>query len=106
MCVVSMVGDHYKDKWKDWPSVFNPEPFLPSKPVFPFPNLVSKEEFEALKAEVEEMKKLLERAVEYDKRTNQPHCEMEDKVALLKKVAEYVGVDLSEIFGKEEPTNG
>lgn len=98
MCVVSMIGDHYSDKWKDkWNNPLNP--FMPT-PLKPFTGFVSKEEFDALKKEVQEMKELLERAVEYDKRTNQPHCEMEEKVALLKKVAEAVGVDLSEIFGK------
>ena len=47
------------------------------------------------------MKKLLIRAAEYDKRNNEPNCEMEDKVALLKKVAEMVGVDLKEVFGEK-----
>lgn len=103
MCVVSMVGDHFNDKWKD-----------PSYPLYPqiqktittdsinlneyLRGSVTRTEFDALKKEVEEMKKLLERALEYDKKNNEPHCEMEDKVALLKKVAEAVGVNLDEIF--------
>ncbi|RWO20641.1 hypothetical protein [Mesorhizobium sp.] len=33
-----------------------------------------------------------------DERNNEPHCEIEDKVALLKRVAEAVGVDLAEAF--------
>lgn len=96
MCVVSMVGDHYQDKWNplnqqtggqiDWTDVLNPS--------------VKKNEFEALKKEVEEMKKLLERALEYDKKNNEPHCEMEEKVELLKKVAKLVGVDLERVFKK------
>lgn len=91
MCVVSMVGDHYNDKWRDknwnWPSTLTQNP-------------ISREEFDALRKEVLEMKQLLLRAVEYDKRNNEPSCEMEEKVALLKRVAELVGVDLEEIFSK------
>ena len=45
------------------------------------------------------MKALLIRAKEYDERNNEPHCEMEEKVELLKKIAAAVGVDLSEVFG-------
>lgn len=102
MCVVSMVGDHFNDRW--WPQIQPQSPFDRSTittdqlSVFLAP---TRKEFDALKKEVEEMKKLLERAVEYDKKNNEPHCEMEDKVALLKKVAELVGVSLEDIF----PTN-
>jgi hypothetical protein len=53
-----------------------------------------------LKKEVEEMKELLKRAVEYDERNNEPHCEIEEKVEVLKKVAELLGVDLDSIFKK------
>lgn len=102
-----MVGDHYRDKWTNPESPFYPftyPPFIPTQPPEPFPDTIKREEFEALKKEVEEMKKLLERAVEYDKRTNQPHCEMEDKVAILKKVAEAFGVDLKGLL--ENGSNG
>lgn len=68
--------------------------------IFPPAPEVSRADFDALKREVEEMKKLLLRAKKYDEETGQPDCEMEDKVALLKKVAQLVGVDLSEVFGK------
>lgn len=104
MCVVSMVGDHYNDKyklpdyWRDhFPSI--PSPTTQPQQQIPLDfDKVSRQEFEALKKEVEEMKKLLERAAEYDRRNNEPHCEMEDKVALLKRVAEMVGVDLKDVF--------
>lgn len=91
MCAVSMVLDHYQDKWNDplrhW--VFNPSPFE-----------VSREEFEALKKEVLEMKELLKRAKKYDADNNQPDCEIDEKVALVRKVAELVGVDLDDIITK------
>ena len=108
MCVVSMVGDFYGDKWREKPWIQPNLPYVPGTGTNPQPipefkidfGQVSKEEFDALKKEVQDMKKLLERAVEYDKKNNEPNCEMEDKVALLKQVAKMVGVDLSEIFGK------
>ncbi|TPJ86977.1 MULTISPECIES: hypothetical protein [unclassified Mesorhizobium] len=107
MCAVSMVGDHYNEKWHDQPWAKPLQPFrvypegwplTPTK-VEAVPSVyVSKLEFDALKKDVEEMKALLIRAKEYDERNNEPHCEIEDKVALLKRVAEAVGVDLSEVF--------
>jgi hypothetical protein len=96
MCTVSMVADHYRDNFiQRWP---HPNPIHPlSTAAFTIPP-VSREEFNALKAEVEDMKKLLLRAKDYDERNGEPHCEMEEKVALLKKVAEAVGVNLDEVF--------
>ena len=109
MCVVSMVGDHFNDKWKDWPwgTSPSPNPQAYPNPIQPdWENLlnppVRKSDFDALKKEVEEMKELLKKALEYDKKNNEPHCEMEEKVALLKAVAKMVGVDLSEIFGNDK----
>lgn len=90
MCVVSMVGDHFNDKWKqpDYQQYFQ--------------NLdkVTREEFENLRKEVLEMKELLKKAAEYDKKNNEPNCEMESKVAMLKKIAELFNVDLSEVLKK------
>jgi len=102
MCSVSMVSDHYKDNFiQRWPQ---PQPFQPMSPMatFTIPP-VSREEFDALKREVEDMKKLLLRAKEYDERNNEPHCEMDEKVALLKRVAELVGVNLDEVFAVKAP---
>jgi hypothetical protein len=59
---------------------------------------VNREEFDALKRDVEEMKALLKRAKEYDERTGQADCENAEKVALIRKVAELVGVDLREVL--------
>ncbi|VDM10415.1 unnamed protein product [Wuchereria bancrofti] len=78
-------------------------PHPPIQPDFWSIPWATKQEFEQLKKEVEDMKKLLIRAKEYDEKTGQPDCEMEEKVALLKKVAELVGVDLSEIFDPTIP---
>lgn len=102
MCVVSMVGDHYRDtfpKKEYWPGIqphINPPPHI-----YITPQEITRAEFDALKKDVEEMKELLKRAKKYDEETGQPDCEMDEKVALLKQVAKLVGVDLSEIFGEK-----
>lgn len=100
MCVVSMVGDHYNDKWKDrhFPSTWTWPGSGAGSQGYPPLNTVSKQEFDSLKAEVLEMKQLLLRAIEYDKRNSEPNCEMEEKVALLKQVAKMVGVSLEDVF--------
>ncbi len=92
MCVASMVSDFYRDRWNQPQSL----PYY----TITTGSEVSRKDFEDLKKEVEDMKKLLQKAIEYDKINNQPHCEMEDKVELLKKVAELVGVSLEDIFEK------
>jgi hypothetical protein len=116
MCTVSNIGDNYRDNFAPrWPNLlphphtWPPQPGVPV-PVFPttaptekiFINTsgVSKEEFEALKKEVEELKQLLKAAKKFDEETGQPDCHMDDKVDFIKKLAEYVGVDLEDIFKK------
>lgn len=99
MCAVSMVGDDWTRKFPErYPSIW-PTPSPTSVP-YPSEIPVSRKEFERLKADVEQMKKDLAAAKAQDIADGAPDCEMEDKVALLKKVAELVGVDLEEIFGK------
>ena len=97
MCVVSMIGDHYRDK-------FNPPPFAPPPQQWePFPAIVdrlannrtvTREEFELLKREIVEMKALLKKAKLYDQANGEPDCETDEKWELLKKIAEKVGVTL------------
>lgn len=106
MCVVSMVGDYYKDtlpyRHPGWFDRADQVP--PDSGVFPFPVVrpaeVTKAEFDALKKDMEYIKTLLMKAKELDIATGQPDCEMDDKIAFLKKIAEAVGVDLKEVFGK------
>lgn len=89
MCVVSMIGDHFNDKWQH----------SHYQKIFTNFSDVSREEFEALKKEVEEMKALLKRAKEYDEKNNEPNCEIEEKMAMLRKFADAVGIDLDDIIG-------
>ena len=112
MCIVSMIGDHYRDTFPTrpyWPHI---EPHLPSLPAVPFPtttpstltfNLpsITREEFDALKRDVEDMKELLKRAKAYDEANGEPDCEIDEKMALLKKIAAVVGIDLDEVLTKK-----
>lgn len=98
MCTMSMVMDHYRDNW--WPRV-NP-PWAPNAPVGPFapapkvippgqvwvPNPVTQEE-------VDEFRRLLDRARDYDRKNNEPDCELDEKRQTLKRLAEQMGVDIS-----------
>jgi hypothetical protein len=78
MCVVSMVMDHYWDKW-------SPPPQLPTFPMVP-PTITPEE--------VEEFRKLLERAREYDKKNNEPDCEIAEKRDRIKALADSLDVKI------------
>ena len=94
MCVVSMIGDHFNEKWRE---PYKPYTY-PNYPVNSFQQEVSKEEFDQLKREVEELKALLKRAKIYDEKNNEPNCEIEEKMEFLRKVAELVGIDLNDVI--------
>lgn len=101
MCTVSNIGDYAGKRWPQeypWAQPYvdpGADPRFP--PSYPLPG-VSREEFERLKKEVEEMKKLLAAAQKFDEATDQPHCEHEEKVKMLKRFAELVGVDLKDVL--------
>jgi hypothetical protein len=89
MCTLSMIMDDWN---KQHP------PVLPTTTTW-FPiSEVSKEDFEALKAEVESLKKLLKAAKIYDEETGQPNCETESKIAAFKELANYLDIDLEDVF--------
>ena len=104
MCVVSMIMDHFNDKWNNppykpwiepnpqpWPWPL-PQPYITPKPKIP--GILSDEE-------ISEFRKLLERARKYDKEHHEPNCELESKKEKLKKLAKELGVDIS--FEVEKP---
>lgn len=97
MCAVSAIGDHYGQRFQQpqYQHWLNVNPYAGARVV----THPTQAEFDALKAEVEEMKKILMVAKKYDEDTGQADCHMDEKVALLKRVAELVGVDLAEVFG-------
>jgi hypothetical protein len=92
MCTVSNIGDIYGRKWNDYQPPLNPYIGFPVSEV-------TKAEFEALRKEVLALKELLKAAKKFDEATGQPDCEMEGKVAIIRKVAEAVGVNLDDVFG-------
>lgn len=96
MCVVSMIGDHYGERLPQKYPWIGPIQTTGTN-VYPLPP--SREEFEDLRRDVQELKELLIKAKLYDEAHDEPDCEMEHKVELLKKIAELVGVDLDEVFG-------
>lgn len=82
MCVVSMVMDHYTDKWWERLSTYpNPQPAVYQ------PQITDEE--------IAEFKRLLERAREYDKKHNEPNCELKAKKDKLRDLAEQLGVSIS-----------
>lgn len=94
MCTVSNMGGTYQQTWPHrWPTIPQPTPYVVYTPT------ITREEFEALKREMELMKELLKAAKRYDVEHGEPDCEIDDKVEFLKQVAELVGVDLEEVFG-------
>ncbi len=96
MCVVSMVMDHYTDKWKQYlPEAvpYYPQPGIPQQPLGPTPDQI--EDFKkSLQKEIEELRQLLERAKEYDRKNNEPDCELDSKKSLLKELAKKLGVEI------------
>jgi hypothetical protein len=102
MCTISYIGDHYRDKWvPQFPPNPQPLPFapIPSNPLQQIPPLATKEDVDKLREEVENLKKLLKLAKKIDEQTGAKDCEMEEKIAILRKVADMVGIDLDDVFG-------
>ncbi len=96
MCVLSMVGDHYSDKWREpYREFIQPVQWSPT---YTIPQ-VSREEFDALKTQVEELVALMKRAKRYDADNHEPDCETDEKMAVLRQVAKLVGVDLDKAIG-------
>lgn len=115
MCSVSMVMDTYRREWDrrvwepmpagypvPWPSI-NPLP-MPHAGSGNGMTLVvggpTQAQFDALKAEVEMLKKLLIAAKKYDEDNGEKDCELESKIAIVRKVADAVGVSMEDVFGK------
>lgn len=110
MCVVSMVMDHQWDHWRrkywpqptpfiPWPQDTGPMP-MPGPPLPPLPITPPSQE------EIEEFRRLLERAREYDQRNAEPDCEMETKKKLLKQMADSLGVNIDFIDAPASQADG
>ena len=97
MCAVSAAGDEWT---RTWPNIWPPQTPKPwEQPTrVPLQDYISRKEFQELKDLVLKMKEELEKARAQDIAQGNPDCEMEEKVTILKKVAEALGVDLNEVF--------
>jgi hypothetical protein len=95
---MSMVLDHFEDRWKQH------EPWKPPQPVplpyYPSPYeqgpfeqpVIPNREPPITDEEIREFRDLLKRAREYDKKHKQPDCESEQKMKKLLDLAEQLGV--------------
>lgn len=82
MCTVSMIMDHYHDKWRHrYPYDGVPAPMI-TYPPMPTPE------------EIQEFRELLDRAREYDRLHNEPDCENAGKRQRLLDLAEELGVEI------------
>ncbi len=99
MCIVSNIGTDYARTFPErWPNIPIQIP-QPNATTITYEMPVTRTEFNALRKEIEELRKLLVAAKAYDEATGQADCEMEEKVELIMRIAEIVGVDLEEVFG-------
>lgn len=87
MCTVSMIMDHYREKW---------EPYVQPQVVPYWQQMAPFVKHPAIsEAEIEEFRTLLARAREYDKRNNEPDCEMAEKREAILKIAKALGVEIA-----------
>lgn len=56
---------------------------------------------EEFRKELRSLKKLLKAAAQYDEESGQPDCEQEEKIALIRKLAEGLGVDMEDCLPKK-----
>ncbi len=86
MCIYSYVVDQKFDEWEKYLNKHkdvNPMPL----PYIPIPQLPSQEE-------INEFHELLRRARKYDKKHNEPDCEVEEKKEKLRKLAQELGITI------------
>lgn len=108
MCVVSNVGDYWKNtnpnERHPWVSIPAVMPIAQPMPNVSLPNVTriveyaTKDDIEKLRKEMTELRELLTAAKKFDEAQGEPDCEMDEKVALIKMFAKAVGVDMSQIF--------
>lgn len=90
MCMISYVSQPYAEKWT---------PYTIGDYTIGEVG-VSKLEFDQLKNEVAALKDLMKAAKVFDSKTGNEDCQHEDKVAIIRRVAELVGVDMSDVLGE------
>jgi hypothetical protein len=87
MCAVSMIMDARGDDWqRRWLQRQLEDQYRPY--VQPTPPIVTQQE-------IDEFRRLLERAREWDKEHGQPDCEMEEKREKLRSLAKDMGIEIA-----------
>lgn len=88
MCVMSMVTTGKTDDWyrRYYPYTRPNAPLPDVRPVTPWPLPTQQE--------LDEFRRLLDRAREYDQEHNQPDCELEEKRQKLLDLAEQLDVEI------------
>lgn len=104
MCVYSMVTDHYIDRWT--PRVpgggTTTTPYVPGNvpggcgggPTGTPNWMIPPQQPLVTQAELDEFRALLDRAREYDRKNNEPLCELEEKKETLRRLAKQLGVEI------------
>ena len=101
MCVVSMVMEHYHEKWTQppyWPGGTAPYEapiVVPKDWQIELDKLTKPPVVAPTAEEIEEFRKLLERAREYDRKNNEPDCELDEKRQALKQLAKAMGIEIA-----------
>lgn len=100
MCVFSMVTEHYIDKLSPYVVPQIPPDFIqpfvePIQLAFTLKTELTREEIDQFRRDMVEFKALLERARDYDRRNNQPDCELDSKRQMIKAIAAALGLDVS-----------
>lgn len=109
MCTVSIIAHDWYGRHPGWRPQVPPYDFKPippnNAPNHPLPDLsklfvrpVTREEFDALKKELAELKELLKAAKKYDEATGQKDCEEAEKVAMFRRLAEIAGISMDDVF--------
>ena len=126
MCVVSMIGDYYGDRWPKkypglpWDQILPPgraEPWKPYddkvSPAQPSEKNITidstgkstldrlaaiEKEMAELKEEFKKVLELLEHAKKVDDETGEPDCEQDPKIAIFKALGQLLGIDVKDVF--------
>ena len=100
-----MIADDWtKRRAGDFHHWINP-PYVPYNPPIQSPTRTeytggppTRTEFELLKKELRELKERLEVAKQEDIDNGEPDCEMEEKIAIFRRLGEIFGVDFNEVL--------
>ena len=93
MCVYSNIGGYAQDMWpKPWPTA----PVVPMVPYYPTdePGFYALPYDGPTKEQVQELIELLKSAKRFDKKTNQPDCEVEEKKEFIRELCEHFGINV------------